>query len=74
MSDQKRDKRIETNKDFIVSRKHNNSLASLLTEYPQGVPDDVICRVLQLTPSELKVYYDGAMGCLKSVLDNDGAL
>ena len=68
MKELKRDLRIETDKDFIFSKKYNNSLSELLKDYPDGVPDKVICKVLQITPEDFKKYYKYAIMKLKTNL------
>lgn len=65
MNESKRDPRISSDADFVLSKKHENSLNKLMQEYPDGVPDRVICKVLQITPEELKRYYKCAIVNLK---------
>lgn len=69
MKESERDSRIETEEDFVVSKKHNNSLSRLLEDYPDGVPDKVICKVLQITPDDLKRHYKCAIMNLKITLE-----
>ena len=70
MKESKRDSRIETDKDFVVSKKHNNSLSRLLADYPDGVPDRVICKVLQILPEDLKKTYRCAIIALKASIED----
>ena len=63
-----RDQRVESDPDFIVSKKDNNSLSILIERYPDGVPDKVICRTLQITPEELQKHYDRAILRLAEIL------
>ena len=65
-------KKIIKDKDFLVSEKHNNSLSKLLSENPDGVPDKVICRVLQITQKRLECLYDRTIFFIrKSINDNN---
>jgi hypothetical protein len=64
-----KDPRIETDKDFIDSKKHNNSLRLLLEEYPSGVPDKTICKVLQVSADELDEIYKSALAKFKANLN-----
>lgn len=65
MSESKKDPRITKEADFVLSKKHENSLTRLMQDYPDGVPDRVICKVLQITPEELKKHYRCAIINLK---------
>jgi len=69
MKEKKRDLRLETDRDFIVSERYNNNLSELISNYPDGVPDKVICRTLQITQKELETYYDCAIINLKKVME-----
>lgn len=64
-----RDSRIETDRDYIDSKKHNNSLKLLLEEYPSGVPDKTICKVLQVSADELDEIYKSALAKFKANLN-----
>jgi len=68
MSDQEKDPRIETDRDYIVSKKYNNSLSLLLKSYPDGVPDKIICKTLQISQEELEKIKKNAIIRLKRSL------
>ena len=68
MKESIRDQRIDTDADFIVSKKYNNSLSTLLQDYPDGVPDRVICKVLQLSLEDFKKHYKCDIITLKETL------
>lgn len=68
MKPEKKDPRIQTDRDFVLSKKHNNSLKQLLKDYPGGVPDKVICKVLQISQEELTRLYECAIVNLKVTL------
>lgn len=70
-----RDRRIDTDEDFVVSPKHGNSLKRLMDDYPDGAPDNVICKALDMTPAELQTTFERAIVKLRSSMnvsqDND---
>lgn len=70
--EKERDPRIENEKDFVLSKKHSNSLKRLVDSYPNGVPDNVICRVLQITPEDLQSKYKIALDILKTKIHMTG--
>ena len=63
--EKERDQRIESEKDFVLSKKHGNSIKRLVDSYPNGVPDNVICRVLQVSPEDLQDRYNAAIAFLR---------
>jgi hypothetical protein len=65
----KKDPRIETDRDYIDSKKHNNSLQLLLEEHPTGVSDKIICKVLQISADELDEIYKTALAKFKAHLN-----
>ena len=44
---------IETDQDFIASKRFGFSLKKLLERYPEGAPDKVIAQALLLSEAEL---------------------
>jgi hypothetical protein len=66
-----RDPRIDTDEDFIVAPGYNNSISKLIENYPNGVPDYIICRVLKITPDKLKETYKRAILKLKEALGEE---
>lgn len=65
----KREPKIETDKDYIMSKKHDNSLSALIKDYPNGVPDKVICKVLQISQEELDEIYNRAIINIKNQMN-----
>lgn len=63
------DIRIQTDPDFVYSKKHDYSLESIINSYPSGVPDRIICRILQITDDDLKKIYNSAIMTLKNGVD-----
>lgn len=60
MSENKRH-RIENEEDFIDCIRFKNSLNKILEKYPDGVSDDTICRVLDITQEELDNLFHSAI-------------
>lgn len=78
MTRKARDPRLDSDDDFVLSSKHGNSLRRLMEDYPDGAPDGVICKTLDLTPEALQETYDRAILKLRqavcppeSLLDDD---
>ena len=67
----KRNQKIDTEIDFIDSPKHKNSLRNLISKYPNGVPDSVICKVLRLTQNDIDSLYNSAILKLRKSLNSD---
>ena len=53
--------RIENEEDFIDCIRFKNSLNKILEKYPDGVSDDTICRVLDITQEELDTLFQNAI-------------
>jgi len=66
-----RDVRLDEDRSFVISKKHNNNLYPLLKEYPRGIPDRIICRSLQISKEELETIYKRAILSLKEKLVGD---
>lgn len=63
--------KIENETDFINYSKYNNSLKCLLKEYPTGVSDSVICKVLCLSQTELDQMLKSAIMKLRESVGVD---
>ena len=74
MSESKKDPRISSDADFVLSKKHEYSLTRLMQDYPDGVPDRIICKVLQITPEELQNHYRCAIINLKKSISDSGRI
>ena len=66
-----RDARLETDEDFIVSPKYENSIRKILEDYPDGVPPSVICKVMCITPEQLESIYKSALKKLKTCVGGE---
>lgn len=60
--------KISEDPDFILSKKHGNSLKRFLSENPSGASDSSICKMLDLTQEELETVYLSAIQKLRSTL------
>jgi hypothetical protein len=56
-----RDHRLDSDPDFIIAPRHDNSLKRLMNDNPDGVPDTAICKALDLSKEELQNIYDSAI-------------
>lgn len=63
--------KVATERDFINSPKHDNSLKAFLDEYPDGAKDSVICKALCMTQKELEETYQCAILKLREGLNTD---
>jgi hypothetical protein len=63
----KRSPKIDTEMDYIRSPKYRNSLRLLLDSHPNGVSDDMICRVLCISKEELALTYERILDKLREV-------
>ena len=60
---------IEEDEDFIDCPKFKNSIKKLIDKHPDGIEDDMIAKVLNITPQEVKKIYAGAIVKLQKSLD-----
>jgi hypothetical protein len=49
--------KINTEPDYIYSKRFDFSLKKLIDRYPEGAPNRVIAQVLQMTEEEVEVLY-----------------
>lgn len=59
------DKRVETEPDFVDLRRYHYSLTRTVEAHPDGAPDDVVARALQLTEAEVARVTEEAMAVLR---------
>ena len=45
--------KISSEDDYIYSKKFNNSLNDILQKYPDGVPNNLIAKVLKIKASQI---------------------
>ena len=63
-----RDPRLDNDPEFIAAPKYKNKLSRLLEHNPYGVSDQVICKVLKLTPEEVEAIYSRAIIKLRQAM------
>lgn len=61
-------RRILEEEDFIDHPKYVNSIKKLIEKYPDGVENDVIAKVLNITEDEVEQIYQSAVQKLKKNL------
>lgn len=64
-------KRILEDEDYIKHSKSYDSLKRFMAQYPDGVDDLMISRILLMTEDQVKEYYEQAVQLLKEELDED---
>lgn len=63
-----RDQRLDTDPDFIIASRYNNSLSEFLKQNPSGTSDANIARMLKITQEEVDVIYLRAIMKLRKAL------
>lgn len=63
-----RDERLDNDPDFILSSKHGNSLKKLLRSWPNGVSDETIARVMDLSSEEVEETWQSALKKLRNAM------
>lgn len=56
---------IQTDEDYIYSRRFDNSLKKLLERHPDGAPDSVIAAVLLVDVATIDTMYDAIVQKLR---------
>ena len=59
-------KMLEESPDFINIKRYGNSLAKLEERYPDGCPDHIIAKALNLTEEQAEIRYQQIVTCLRS--------
>ncbi len=67
MTEEKK-RKINEEEDYIDYPKFKNSIKKLIDKYPDGVENDVIAKVLNLTEEEVEKTYAGAIKKLQDSL------
>lgn len=60
--------KINTEPDFVYSKKFNHSMLEMLQKYPDGVPDNVIMKVLKLKPNQFQILFSKILTKLRETL------
>jgi hypothetical protein len=53
--------RIQNDVDYIDFPKYDNSIKQLVEDYPDGVPDTIICKAMHITPETLEKLHKSAI-------------
>lgn len=62
---------IDTDPDYIASKRFDYSLGKLLERYPDGCPDRVIAAVLLIEEREVEQYYTRIVEKLRRMMKVD---
>ena len=62
---------IDTDPDYIASKRFDYSLAKLLERYPDGCPDRVIAAVLLIEEHEVEQCYNRIVEKLRRMMKVD---
>ncbi len=60
--------KLNTDPDYIYSKKFSNSLTAIIEKYPDGVPDTIIAKVLKIKPTQFNIVFDRILEKLKENL------
>jgi len=60
--------RMESDPDYVISKKHGNSLAAVLRDFPDGVPERTAARMLDMSESEVEQIYQGVVLRLRHLM------
>jgi hypothetical protein len=56
---------LASNPDFVNSKRFDYSIVRVEEEYPHGCPDHIVADLLNMTPAELEVEWDGIVVALR---------
>jgi hypothetical protein len=59
---------IESDPDFVYSKRDNYSLSEMLKRYKEGCPDRVIAAVLLITEDDVQARYDAIVAKLRKAM------
>lgn len=59
---------IETDPDYIASKRFDYSLNKLLERYPDGCPDRIIATALMIDEEEVEILYQNIVLKLRSIM------
>lgn len=61
-------KKIDTDPDFIFSKRFNNSLKKCLERFPEGAPNKVIAQCLIVTEDEVELIHTQVIEKLRKIM------
>lgn len=59
---------IQTRPDFIAMARFKSSLKNLLERYPEGVPIEMQCQALIMSPEAIEAEYKAALKILRDAI------
>lgn len=71
MNEEEARKMLETDPDWISSKRFDYSLAKLIERYPNGCPDRIIAAVLMIQEEEVEVLYQNVVLKLRRFMGVD---
>jgi hypothetical protein len=64
-------RRIQTEEDYIRSKKFHNSLNKFISKNPDGSEDAAIARILMIAVEDVEKIYNEAVAKLRAELSKD---
>ncbi len=61
--------KINNDPDYIYCKKYKNSIAEILKKHPNGIPDNIISKVLRLKPNQLSIIFSKILTKLRDGLE-----
>lgn len=62
------ERKMKKDPDFVVAPRFGNSLQRLVERFPEGVPDDVCAKALNLTVEEIEQLYQKTVRDLRTTM------
>ena len=62
------ERKLKKDPDFVVAPRFGNSLQRLVERFPEGVPDDVCAKALNLTVEEIEQLYQKTVRDLRTTM------
>jgi hypothetical protein len=62
------ERKLKKDPDFVVAPRFGNSLQRLVERFPEGVPDDVCAKALNLTTEEVEQLYQKTVRDLRTTM------
>jgi hypothetical protein len=62
------ERKLKKDPDFVVAPRFGNSLQRLVERFPEGVPDDVCAKALNLTTEEVEQLYQKTVRDLRATM------
>lgn len=59
------ERKLKKDPDFVIAPRFGNSLERLVARFPDGVPEDVCAKALDLLPEEVEQLYQKTVDDLR---------